>query len=271
MTESLLDFRYAFLFSLIFCFGWAHAFAASGQINSSGCLRDLYLPPGTPSVAIQIDENAILWNPSGIGLSSNYYVGYAWKGIYLDGKKEAANQFFLVKSRGFGFGFMHDSYSIGVKTSTLLAISPPIMSRFSIGFTGKWRGGFNFDCGTTIVPINRIRIGVVGRNLRKKPDVPRYLEGGVAAAAIRNRLTIFADVIFDQSDLRKTTTFGGGLIANWGKGLMTSFSFFKNQDGITTIRAGIRIHTGPNIIEGEYWESSDNRSSISTRLSYQSR
>ncbi len=243
---------------------------ASASFGSSSCFRDLYLPPGPPSVALQIDENAILWNPSAIGLSSRYYIGYAWKGIYFEGKKEVTNHFFLTRSRGFGFGFMHDSHSVGVKTTTLLAISPPVSSRFSLGFTGKWRGGFNFDCGVSVVPTDEIRIAIVGRNLREDSPSPRYIEGGIAAGAISNKLTLFFDTIFEESESRKKTIYGCGILANWGHGFITSFSFFQDQADLTTIRAAIRLHQGPNIIEGEYWKASDRWSSLSARISYES-
>lgn len=246
------------------------ALAQGSPIDSTGFFRDLYLPPGLPSVALQIDENAILWNPSGIGMSQAYYIGYAWKGIYRQGKKQATNHFFLTKSRGFGFGFMHDSHSVGVKTTTLLSISPPVSSRFSIGFTAKWRGGFNFDCGATAVPMQAIRIAAVGRNLRDDSGSPRYIEAGLAAGMASGKVTIFADVIFEETDVRQSTTYGGGIVTNWGHGFITGISFFADKNRISMIRAGIRFHANPNIIDGEYWKSSDRWSSLSAKISYQS-
>lgn len=246
------------------------ALAQKTAIDSTGFFRDLYLPPGLPSVALQIDENAIIWNPSAIGLSQRYYIGYAWKGIYRQGKKVATNHFFLTKSRGLGFGFMHDSHSVGVKTTTLLSIAPPVSSRFSIGFTGRWRGGFNFDFGATAVPMQRIRVAIVGRNLRQDRSSQRYIEAGLAGAAISSKVTVFADVIFEETDLRKTTTYGGGIVTNWGHGFTTSLAFLVDQDHVSVIKAGIRFHSNPNIIEGEYWKSSNRWSSLSARISYES-
>jgi hypothetical protein len=239
---------------------------APDPILSTLTYRDAFLPPGIPSVAMHADETAILWNPAGIAMSGVYYLGYAWKGTYCDGDLAVQSQYVLTKARGFGIGVMRDDYSRGVKTTTLFSLAPPITDKFSVGWTGKWKGGFNFDAGAMLVLGRRISIGFVGRNIRYKEDVRRYWESGLALQAVPGRLTCHFDVIVEDSPWRAETALGGGFNANLDHGILISASYFTDGEGHGISRAGLRLSMPGNTFEGEYTQYTNDYQTMGARL-----
>jgi hypothetical protein len=217
------------------------------------------------------DETAILWNPAGLAMSPAYYVSYAWKGTYLEDDRKIATHFVLTKARGFGLGFMRDDYSQGTRTTALFTLGPRLTRTSSVGFTGKWRGGFNFDCGALYWRPDQMTIGVVGRNLREKEGVRRYVEGGIAIVAVPRRLTLFFDVVDEDSRWRDALAFGGGFRARLQYGIETTLSCFDDGEGHQIYRASMSFIGGINIIEGEYSTSSNDWRSLSGRLASWSR
>lgn len=244
--------------------------SSADRIDSTFAFRDAFLPPGVPSVALRDDETAILWNPAGLAMSPTYYVSYAWKGTYLGDDRKVATHFILTKARGFGLGFMRDDHSQGTRTTSLFTLGPHITNTLSVGFTGKWRGGFNFDCGALYWRPNQMSIGVVGRNLRERKDVRRYVEGGIALVAAPHRLTLFFDVIDEDSPWRDALAYGGGFTARLEYGIGTTLSCFDDGQGHQIYRASMSFIGGVNIIEGEYSTSSNDWHTLSGRFASRS-
>ena len=254
---------------------WPGVSAASGadqvdQIDSTFAFRETFLPPGVPSVALRDDETSMLWNPAGLAMSPTYYVGYAWKGVYLGDDRKVATHFILTKARGFGLGFMRDNHSEGTRTTSIFTLAPRIGRTLSVGFTGKWRGGFNFDCGLMYRRPEQLSIGVVGRNLRERKAVRRYVEGGIALTAVPHRLTLFFDVIDEDSPWRDALAYGGGFTARLEYGINTTLSCFDDGQGHQTYRASLNFIGGVNVIEGEYSTSSNDWHTLSGRIASRS-
>ncbi|MFH1219085.1 MAG: hypothetical protein V1694_01355 [Candidatus Eisenbacteria bacterium] len=265
--------RFAFVFTLVLglLLGLSMSSAArSDEIDSTFTFREAFLPPGAPSVAMRTDETAILWNPAGLAMSKAYYVGYSWKGTYFGDARKVGTHFLLTKARGFGIGFMRDDYSEGTKTTTIFTLSPHVWNSFSLGFTGKWKGGFNFDCGTMFRVGDRMMLGLVGRNLRERKDVRRYLEGGIAVTAVPHRLTFFFDVISEESPWRDALAYGGGIYARLEYNIYSGLSYFTDGDGNKTVRASLSLMTGVNIIEGEYSTATNDWHTLSGRFASRS-
>jgi len=240
--------------------------AAAKPIDSSLSWRDAFLPPGIPSVALRYDETAVLWNPAGLAMSDAYFIGYSWKGTYLDDKRQVATHFLLVKSKGFGMGFTRDDYSEGTKFTTLFTLAPHVTKSSAVGFTGKWKGGFNFDCGAIWRFRNRVSLAAVGRNLRDRPTARRYIEGGLAVTALPGKLGVFFDVINEESPWRDALGYGGGLTARLERSVGASVSYFTDGDDHGTVRASLSFTSGVNLIEGEYSSSSDSWTTLSGRI-----
>jgi hypothetical protein len=248
--------------------------ARAGDLDSTFNYREAFLPPGVPSVAMRFDETAILWNPAGMALSRTYYMGYAWKGTYREDARQIATQFFLVKARGFGLGFARDDVSPGTRTATLFSLSPRLGDSFAVGFTGKWKGGFNFDVGAMYKYEDRVALGVVARNLRDvretRPDVRRYIEGGVAVTAVPHRLALFADVINEESPWRDQLAYGGGLTARLEYGINATLAYSNDGEGNETYRGSLNFIGGSNIIEGEYSSSTSGYHTLAGRTASRS-
>ena len=228
--------------------------------------RDAFLPPGTPSVALHADETAMLWNPAGIAMSGVYYLGYAWKGTYYDDDIRIQSHYALTKARGFGIGVMRDDFSKGVKTTTLFSIAPPITDKFTLGWTGKWKGGFNFDVGLMAILGRHLSFGFVGRNIRYKPNVRRYWESGLALHAVPGRLTCHFDVIVEDSPWRAETALGGGFNLNLEQGVSITASYFTDGEGHGIARAGLRLSMPGNTVEGEYTQYTNDFQTMGVRL-----
>jgi hypothetical protein len=244
--------------------------AEAREIDSTFAFREAFLPPGAPSVAMHYDETAMLWNPAGMALSPTYYLGYAWKGTYLRDDRQVRTYFILTKARGFGLGFMRDDYSEGTKTTTIFSLAPRVTNNLAIGFTGKWKGGFNFDCGAMFRKPNVFAVGVVGRNLRERENVRRYIESGIAVTAIRRKLVLFFDVVNEESPWRDALAYGGGFTARLEYGINTTISYFTDGEDNAIYRASLNFLWGVNSIEGEYSTSSDHWRTLSGRIANRS-
>ena len=243
------------------------AFGSSPKpIDSTFSYREIFLPPGTPSVALRTDETAILWNPAGLAMSKVYYIGYCWKGTYLKDAREVTSQYVLVKSRGFGVGFMRDDYSSHVKTTTLFSLAPHAADNFGLGFTGKWKGGFNFDCGAMARIKDRVTLAFVGRNLRERSDVRRYMESGVAVTAVPRKLAFFFDTIHESSPWRHALAYGGGFTAQLEYSIYVGASYFYDGDGNKIFRASLSFMTGVNLIAGEYSTTTNDWRTLGGRI-----
>jgi hypothetical protein len=269
---------HGFIAAVVICaliLGFAGSFDAAfaapwvPPVDSSLSYRDTFLPPGPPSVAMRTDETAMLWNPAGLAMSDAYFVGYAWKGTYLENDRQVVTHFLGTKSRGFGFGLTWDDLTRKNRLASLFTLAPKVTNHVAIGFTGKWRAGFNFDCGLMVrAASNRVSVGFVARNLRETKNVRRYIEEGVAVTPIRHRLTVSFDVINEESDPRDALAYGGGIYARLQYGIDAGVSYFTDGQGHDTIRASLSLMSGVNIIEGEYSSSGDHWTTLSGRLAY---
>jgi len=249
----------------------AHPEEASAKaVDSTFTFRDALLPPGVPSVAMRDDETAILWNPAGLAMSRAYYLGYAWKGTYQRDDRQVSTHFILTKARGFGIGIMRDDSAPGTKITTLFSLAPHVTNSFAVGFTGKWKGGFNFDCGLIYRKEPYLSIGLVGRNLRDKENARRYFEGGLAIAASPRRLNLFFDMINEESPWRDALAYGGGLTAKLEYGITTTLSCFTDGQGHETYRASLSFSGGVNVFEGEYSVTTNHWSTVSGRIANRS-
>jgi hypothetical protein len=240
-------------------------------IEASFAWRDAFLPPGVPTVAIRSDETAMLWNPAGMAYSGTYYLGYAWKGTYRkdvtrEYDKEISTHFFLTKARGFAFGYVRDSYSEGEQNMFLFSLAPRISEFFSLGWTGKWKAGFNFDVGTMVRLGPKITLGFVGRDLRERSNTRRYWETGLAVTATR-RLLLHYDVIVEDSSWRIATAHGGGFYANLKSGISFGASYFTDGEGNGIIRGSLKLMMPGNVIDSEYSNSTDDYQTLGVRIS----
>jgi hypothetical protein len=235
-------------------------------ILSTLAFRDAFLPPGPPSVAVHTDETSMLWNPAGLSMSKAYYLGYLWKGTYFEDDLAVQTHFALTKARGFAIGLMRDDYSKGVKTTTLFSLAPPITDNLSVGWTGKWKGGFNFDAGLMFMLGRRVSVGFVGRNLRYKKNVRRYWEGGLALHAVPGSFTCHFDVIVEDSPWRAETALGGGFYARLSDGLSLTASYFRDGEGHGITRAGLGFSLPGNTFEGEYTQYANDYQTLGLRI-----
>ncbi len=232
--------------------------------------REAFLPPGIPSVALRTDETAILWNPAGMAMSDAYHLGYAWKGTYCGDDKVVSTHFFLTKARGFGFGFMKDDYSEGTRTATLFSLAPRVHRNLGLGFTGKWKGGFNFDAGATLALGKNVIIAGVAKNIRDREDARKYYEGGVAVFALPEQLTLFFDFIDEDSRWRDESAYGGGIVVRLQRNVAMSASYFVDESDNYIWRGSLRILLPHEIIEGEYSTFSNDWQTVSARIASRS-
>ena len=244
--------------------------AEAKAVDSTFTFRDALLPPGVPSVAMRDDETAMLWNPAGLAMSRAYLVSYAWKGTYHEDDRQVSTHFLLMKARGFGLGFTRDDTAPGTKVTTLFTLAPHVVSNFALGFTGKWKGGFNFDSGLMYRKEPYFSLGFVARNLRDRKNARRYFEGGVAIAAAPHRLTLFFDVINEESTFRDAFAYGGGLSAKMEYGITLNASCFTDGQHHETYRASLNLSGGVNVIEGEYSVTTNDWSTVSARVASRS-
>ena len=255
----------------VFALGATDALASLDSLgtalDSSFTFREVCLPPGVPSVALRSDETAVLWNPAGLAMSKTYYVGYAWKGTYLEDARQVAVHFLMIKSRGFGLAFSRDDVSDGVKNTVYVALARSFPGRIATGVTAKWKGAFNYDCGAVARLGKRMSVGLVGRNLRNRSKSRRYWEGGVGIYAVRKRLLVFSDVVAEDSPWRKATADGGGLVLHLADWATVTTAYFTDGEDNNTFRTTLQIGLPRRVIEGEYSKASDDWQTLSARLS----
>ena len=167
---------------------------------------------------------------------------------------------------------MHDDYSRGVRTTTLFTLAPhvPGTRKVSLGFTGKWKGGFNFDCGAMVKAGDKATLAFVGRNLRERENVRRYLEYGLAVFPVPRRLTLFFDVINEESPWRDALAYGGGFSARLEYSIYTTVSYFYDGQGNKTLRASLSFLAGVNILEGEYSTATNDWRTLGVRFASRS-
>jgi hypothetical protein len=240
--------------------------SSTGPLDSTFTYRDAFLPPGIPSVAVHTDESGMIWNPAGLALSNIFYLGYSWKGTYLREHLETSTHFVISKARGFAMGYVRDNYSEGVKNAFLLTLSPRLSNQFAVGWTGKWKGGFNFDVGVMMGVGRHLSLGFVGRNLRYKKNVRRYWESGLGIFPTR-RIILTFDVIVEDSAWRKETGFGGAVYANLGRGVAIGTSYFTDGEGNNNIRASLKFRMSRNVIESEYASYTNDWQTVGIRFS----
>jgi hypothetical protein len=77
-------------------------------------------------------------------------VGYAYTAVYSGDNKETGTHFVLTNTSGLGFGFTRDNIGEGTRMRMLLAVAPRFSLTRSMGWNGKWRGGYNYDVGAVM-------------------------------------------------------------------------------------------------------------------------
>ena len=238
---------------------------SSVNLDSTLAYREAFLPPGIPSVAVRTDETAMLWNPAGLAFSGQYFLGYAWKGPYYREHIEIATNFFLTKIGGFGMGYTRDNYSTGTKNQFLISLAPPITRDFSVGVTNKWKGAFNLDAGTWLKFGSMGTLGFVWRDVRDTDRDRRTYEVGLAIFPTL-RSTVHFDVIIEDNSYRTGTTIGGGIYAALTRSFYMGGSYFRDPDGNSIWRAGMKLQMPGNVAEGEYSRSSDDFQTAGFRI-----
>jgi opacity protein-like surface antigen len=253
----------------ILAFAACSAFAEGvvpGSFEESFAFREAFLPPGVPSVALRNDETSMLWNPAGIGFQKTYYVGYSWKGTYHEKQRYVSSHFFLSKGNSFAFGYANDDYKESNRSRFLATLAPSWSRFFSVGVTGKWNGGFNYDLGAIIMPVRRMSIGLVARDVRDTPEARHYYEGGLGIAAVPSKFIVFFDVIYEDSKWRKATAWGGGFLSRPWQWFEISMSYFDDGTGRGVYRATAGLPLS-RIIQSEYAQTTDDWNTRSIRLS----
>jgi hypothetical protein len=240
--------------------------AAGRTFTETITFREALMPPGPPSVALRDDETAVIWNPAGMALSDIYYVGYAWRGTYFEDDRVVSTHFFLTKAKGFGVGIRRDDWYDDNEVTTFFSLAPHLSKSIGLGWTGKWRSGFNFDAGITVRLGRRIILGGVSRNIRDKEDARKYNEVGIGVSALARKLTLFFDVVDEDSPWRDELAMGGGFIVRLQYGITMTASYLDDGEDHGTIRVGLKL-SGARMIEGEYSETTDDYSTLSGRLS----
>jgi hypothetical protein len=174
----------------------------------------------------------------------------------------------LAKIKQLGMGVVFDEHAEGTKTTALLSLSHRFLDDFSLGVTGKWRGGFNFDCGGMMkLKGERVSIGLAARNLRNDPDTGKYLEGGVATFVVPERLVLFCDVIHEDGPWRYETGGGCGISGRLEHGFLVTVAYFMDGTGDSIVRASLGWFGSHRLLEGEYAAAADGWDALSIRLS----
>jgi hypothetical protein len=243
------------------------AWAVDSLLVSSYAWRDTFLPCGIPSVALRTNETAVLWNPAGIALGNAYSAGYAYTAVYSGEAKQTGTHFVLTNTRGLGFGFTKDNIGEGTRTRMLFTVSPRFSDVFSVGWTGKWRGGFNFDVGTMMRLGRYISLGLVGRDLRDMEDARRYYEAGVAFIVSPSTFGVFYDAVIEDNVYRKATAHGGGFYVGFEKSVFFTATITSDGEGGTYFRFILQLYSPGGLLEGAYMTSSPDFTSLSGRFS----
>jgi hypothetical protein len=244
--------------------------ALDTTFQSSFVYREAFLPPGLPSVALRTDETAMLWNPAGMAMSGAYGFGYAWKGTYYRDDKIISTHSLLMKAKGFGIGFIKDDYSEGVRSMTVFSLAPRVHPNIGLGWTSKWKGGWNFDAGAVLALGDHVLVSAVAKDIRAKEDARKYYEAGIAVFAMPKRLTLFFDFIDEDSSWRDESVYGGGIVARLQSSISVSVSYFTDESADYIWRASLRLLIPGRVIDGEYSVFSDDWETVSARIAYRS-
>jgi hypothetical protein len=245
----------------------APALSGDSLLVESFAWRDTFLPCGLPSVALRTNETAILWNPAGIAMGNSYSAGYAYTAVYSGEERKTGTHFVLSNTRGLGFGLTKDDIGEGTKTRILFAVAPRFSHRISVGWTGKWRGRFNFDVGAMLRIKEHISLGFVGRDLRDTRDARTYYESGIALLVSPSKFGLFYDVIVEDNIYRKATAHGGGLYIGFENQVFFMAALTADGEGSTYLRFVLQLFSPGGLLEGSYMESSNDYKSLSGRFS----
>jgi hypothetical protein len=243
------------------------ALAVDSTLVSSYAWRDTFLPGGLPSVALRVNETAILWNPAGIAMGNQYSAGYAYTAVYAGDDKETGTHFVLTNTKGLGFGFTRDTIGEGTRTRMLLTVAPRFSRAFALGWTGKWRGAFNFDVGAMMRIGQYVTLGFVGRDLREGKDARTYYEAGVALVASPRKFGMFYDVVIEDNESRKATAHGGGFYVGFEGSVFFISTLTSDGEGHTYFRFILQLYSPSGLLEGGYMTATDDFKSLGGRFS----
>ena len=255
------------LISAVLAAAPAAALAVDSTLVESFAWRETFLPCGIPSVALRTNETAMLWNPAGVALGSAFSAGYAYTGVYAGDDKAAGTHFALTNTRGLGFGFTRDNIGEGTKTRMLFTVAPRFSPVFAVGWTGKWRGGFNFDVGTAVRIRNRVSLGFVGRDLRETRQARTYYEAGIALIISPQKLGVFYDAIIEDNEYRNATAHSGGIYVGFEGTVFFVATLTDDGEGHTYFKFNLQLYSPSGLLEGAYMTSNADFKSLSGRFS----
>jgi hypothetical protein len=245
----------------------AAALAVDSTLVESFAWRDTFLPCGIPSVALRTNETAMLWNPAGVALGSPFSAGYAYTAVYAGDDKATGTHFALTNTRGLGFGFTRDNIGDGTRTRMLFTVAPRFSPVLGVGWTGKWRGGFNFDVGMAMRIRNRISLGFVGRDLRETREARTYYEAGIALIISPRKFGLFYDAIIEDNEYRKATAHTGGIYVGFEGSVFFIGTLTDDGEGHTYFRFILQLYSPSGLLEGSYMTSNADFKSLSGRFS----
>jgi hypothetical protein len=244
----------------------ATAAALDSTLVASYAWRDTFLPCGIPSVALRTNETSMLWNPAGVAMGNTYSAGYAYTAVYTGDSKETGTHFVLTNTRGLGFGFTRDTIGEGTRTRMLLTVAPRFSNVFALGWTGKWRGAFNFDVGAIMRIREIFSLGFVARDVRNTAQARPYYEAGIALIASPRKFGAFYDAVIEDSEYRKATAHGGGMYLGFERSVFLIGTLTSDGEGHTYFRFTLQLYSPSGLLEGAYMTSPD-FSSLSGRIS----
>jgi hypothetical protein len=243
------------------------ALAVDSTLVSSYAWRDTFLPSGLPSVALRTNETSILWNPAGIAMGSRYSAGYGYTAVYAGEDRETGTHFILTNTSGLGFGFTKDNIGDGTRTRMLLAVAPRFSDALALGWTGKWRGTFNFDVGMMIRVANRLSLGFVGRDLRETEEARTYYEAGIALIISPRQFGMFYDAVVEDNAYREATAHGGGIYVGFENSVFFIGTLTYDGEGHTYFRFTLQLYSPNGLLEGAYMTATDDFTSLGGRFS----
>ena len=241
--------------------------AADSTLVESYAWRDTFLPCGIPSVALRTNGTAMLWNPAGVALGSPFSAGYAYTAVYAGEDKATGTHFALTNTRGMGFGFTRDNIGDGTKTRMLFTVAPRFSKVFAVGWTGKWRGGFNFDVGAVMRVRDRISLGFVGRDLRETREARTYYEAGIGVIISPQKFGVFYDAIIEDNEYRKATAHNGGIYVGFEGSVFFIGTLTDDGEGHTYFRFTLQLYSPSGLLEGAYMTSNADFKSLAGRFS----
>lgn len=241
--------------------------AVDSSLVHSYAWRDTFLPCGIPSVALRTNETAMLWNPAGIAMGSPFSAGYAYTAVHSGEDKASGTHFILTNTRGIGFGLTRDDIGEGTTTRMLFTVAPRFSRVFAVGWTGKWRGDFNFDVGAVMRIKDKISLGFVGRDLRETRQARTYYEAGIALILSPSKFGIFYDTIIEDNEYRKATAHSGGIYVGFEGSVFFVGTLTDDGEGHTYFRFTLQLYSPSGLLEGAYMTSSDDFTSLAGRIS----